>query len=116
MHVTGRKSFFVWGTFHMARATDGATGSAIGKPARMPQAKPARPPRPALARRTSQLWGEVVQFLRDVLAEMKRVIWPDRKMVIASSVVVVFVMVVTALYLSAWDLILAKLFEQLLKF
>jgi len=97
----------------MARATDGGTGSAIGKPARMPQTRPARP---ALARRSSQLWGSVVQFLRDVRAEMTRVIWPDRKMVIASSIVVVFVMVVTALYLSAWDLILAKLFEQLLKF
>ncbi len=97
----------------MARATDGATGSAISKPARVPQVKPARP---APARQASQLWSRTVQFLRDVAAEMNRVVWPDRKVAIASTIVVVFVMLVTALYLAGVDLLLAKIFRQVLKF
>ncbi len=97
----------------MARATDGATGSVIGKPARLPQTRPAKP---APSRRLVHLWSVTVQFLQDVRAEMNRVAWPDRKMVIASSLVVVFVMVVTALYLAGLDVILAKIFQKILKF
>lgn len=97
----------------MARVTDGATGSVIGKPARLPQAKPAKP---AQSRRLSHLWSGTGQFLNDVRAEMKRVAWPDRKMVIASSLVVVFVMLVTSLYLAGWDVILARIFQQILRF
>jgi preprotein translocase subunit SecE len=90
----------------MARATDGAAGSALTKPARIPQAKPAQ------ERRSFRLWNVTVQFLQDVRAEMKRVVWPERKMVIASSLVVVFVMAVTSLYLATVDLLLARIFQQ----
>ncbi len=93
----------------MARATDGAAGSALTKPARIPQAKPAKP---AQERRSFRLWNVTVQFLQDVRAELKRVVWPERKMVIASSLVVVFVMAVTSLYLATVDLLLAKIFQQ----
>ena len=97
----------------MARAPEGATGSALSKPVQMPQARPGRV---AQERRPAQLWSVTVQFIRDVRAEMNRVVWPERKMVIASTVVVVFVMAVTALYLAGWDWILANLFKRFLKF
>jgi len=101
----------------MARATDGATGPAIGKPARAPGSdRPAsRPARAAAARRFPRVVETAVQFLKDVRAEMKRVAWPDRQTVIASSLVVIFVLVVTALYLGGWDLLLAEIFRQILK-
>jgi len=53
--------------------------------------------------------------LKDVRAELNRVAWPDRQMVIASSLVVVFVLVVTALYLAGWDLLLAEISKQILR-
>jgi preprotein translocase subunit SecE len=56
-----------------------------------------------------------IQFLKDVRAEMNRVAWPDRQTVIASSVVVVFVLTVTALYLGGIDLVFAKLLEPILR-
>ena len=102
----------------MARATDGASGSALTKPARVspggdkPAARAAKPPQ---ARRPFRLWSVTVQFLTDVRAEMNRVAWPDRQTVIASSLVVVFVLVVTALYLAGWDLFFAKMFQYLFK-
>ncbi len=101
----------------MAPAPDGVTGPVIGKPGRIaptaerPAVKPAKAPQ---IRRVPHLLGVTVQFLKDVRAEMKRVTWPDRKTVFASSVVVVFVLIVTALYLTSWDFLWAKLFERLL--
>ncbi|HEX4836759.1 MAG TPA: preprotein translocase subunit SecE [bacterium] len=73
--------------------------------------KPAKAPQ---IRRVPHLLGVTVQFLKDVRAEMKRVTWPDRKTVFASSLVVVFVLIVTALYLTGWDFLWANLFEWLL--
>ncbi|HET7263113.1 MAG TPA: preprotein translocase subunit SecE [bacterium] len=55
------------------------------------------------------------QFLKEVRGEMNRVAWPDRQAVIASSVVVVFVLTVTALYLGGIDLVFAKLLEPILR-
>ncbi len=75
----------------------------------------ARPMKPAAARRIPRWVTTAVQFLKEVRAEMNRVAWPDRQMVIASSLVVVFVLIVTALYLSGWDLLLAEVFNRVLK-
>jgi len=99
----------------MARATDGITGSAIGKPARTAggDRSAARPSK--VARRVPRLWAVVTQFLRDVLAEMNRVTWPDRPTLLASSLVVVFVLMVTSAYLAMCDLIFAQFFAQVLK-
>lgn len=102
----------------MARAPDGVTGPAVGKPGRIapvaerPAAKPIRAPQ---IPRAPRMLGTAVQFLKDVRAEMNRVAWPDRKTVIASSLVVVFVLIVTALYLTSWDYIWAELFKSILK-
>jgi preprotein translocase subunit SecE len=66
-------------------------------------------------RRLSRLWSVAVQFLTDVRAEMNRVAWPDRQTIIASTIVVVFVLIVTAIYLAGWDYIFAELFNVLFK-
>jgi preprotein translocase SecE subunit len=121
----------------MARATDGAgaSGPAFGKPARLtpggllsrsrdnpPGSVRVQPGGPAVrqgrsipARRVPPAVETSLQFLKDVRAEMNRVAWPDRQTVIASSLVVVFVLAVTAAYLAGWDLILAEVFKQILQ-
>jgi preprotein translocase SecE subunit len=116
----------------MARASDSASGPALGKSARVPPAAgsglvPAkgaggqraveRPSRPARFRlgRVSRLWATAQQFLTDVRAEMKRVAWPDRQTVIASTIVVLFVLTVTAVYLAGWDYLFGELFSYLFK-
>lgn len=101
----------------MARGTDGTTEPAFGKPVRLPGGeRPApRAARGVQIRRLPRVVESSVQFLKDVRAEMNRVAWPDRQHVIASSLVVIFVLVVTALYLAGWDLVFAKLFEPILR-
>ena len=116
----------------MARASDSASGPALGKSARVPPAAgsglvPAksadrqraveRPSRPARFRlgRVSRLWGTALQFLNDVRTEMNRVAWPDRQTVIASTIVVIFVLTVTAIYLAGWDYIFGELFSYVFK-
>jgi preprotein translocase SecE subunit len=116
----------------MARASDGASGPAVGKAMRMaPGAAPgglapkgperARAVEPRVSRaparwqprRLPKLWNTAIQYLTDVRAEMNRVAWPDRQTVIASTVVVLFVLTVTALYLAGWDYLFAQLFNYL---
>jgi preprotein translocase SecE subunit len=122
--------FFCFGGKVMARASDGASGSAVGKAMRVapgapgglvpkgadrPRAADQRVARPARwqPRRLPKLWNTGMQYLTDVRAEMNRVAWPDRQTVIASTVVVLFVLTVTALYLAGWDYLFAQLFSYL---
>ncbi|HXX40058.1 MAG TPA: preprotein translocase subunit SecE [bacterium] len=98
----------------MARATEGTTGPAIGKPARTASGDRSARLRASQARRVPQVLDSAMRFLRDVRSELNRVSWPDRQMLIASSLVVVFVLVVTALYLAGCDFVFAKIFEQVL--
>jgi preprotein translocase subunit SecE len=100
----------------MARASNGVTRPAIGKAARAAAERSAvRQGRAPQARRLPQVLQNAEQFFRDVVAELNRVSWPDRQTLIASSLVVVFVLTVTSLYLGAADLIFAKLFERFLR-
>jgi preprotein translocase subunit SecE len=127
-------SFFILEGNFMARASDGASESALGKPVRVaPSGAPApggmpakgadrskavdRGARPARfqVRRLSRLWGVAVQFLTEVRAEMNRVAWPDRQTIIASTLVVLFVLIITAAYLAGWDYVFAELFNVLFK-
>jgi len=126
-HAAGR--LFLFGGNFMARATDGASGPALGKPARVPASgltspggerakgaeKPAARPSRSAVRRLPRVWTVALQFLSDVRAEMNRVAWPDRQTVIASTIVVVFVLVVTAIYLGLWDYLFATLFTSVFK-
>ena len=55
------------------------------------------------------------QFFREVAAEFRRVTWPSRAEVSRSTVVVLAVVVVLALYLGAVDVGLSKVVEVILK-
>ncbi len=99
----------------MARGSEGSpAGGMVGKPVRAQAPERPRPARVAV-RRMPPLFDVAVQFLKDVRAEMNRVAWPDRQTVIASTVVVVFVLTVTSLYLGGIDLVFAKLLEPILR-
>jgi preprotein translocase subunit SecE len=57
----------------------------------------------------------IQQFFREVAAEFRRVNWPNRAEVARSTVVVLVVVVVLALYLGAVDVGLSKVVEVILK-
>src|SRR3989475_12457434 len=87
--------------------------------ARLPEAdvnqQPARAaPRPAIGPRGPVIWDRLVRYTREVWAEMKRVDWPSRPELVASTIVVVAVLGVLSAYLGAWDAFFTWLFTHVL--
>ena len=58
--------------------------------------------------------GRVKEFTQDVLAEFRKVTWPSRQELVNSTIVVIVVTVVLALFLGAVDIVLARAVEWVL--
>lgn len=63
----------------------------------------------------SKIFGGIVQYFRDVRAEMTKVVWPSRRDVIRYTVTVIVFSVVMAAILGAADFGLLKGFEAIIK-
>ena len=55
------------------------------------------------------------EFTREVLAEFRKVTWPSRAELMNSTVVVIAVTVVLALFLGGVDVVLARVVERILR-
>ena len=55
------------------------------------------------------------EFVREVMAEFRKVIWPSRQELINSTVVVITVTVVVAVFLGGVDVALARIVERILR-
>ena len=55
------------------------------------------------------------EFVREVLAEFRKVSWPSRQELVNSTVVVITVTVVVSLFLGAVDVVLARVVERILR-
>ena len=55
------------------------------------------------------------EFVREVIAEFRKVSWPSRQELINSTVVVITVTVVVSLFLGAVDVMLARIVERILR-
>lgn len=56
----------------------------------------------------------VLQFLREVRAELKRVEWPDRETVVRLTGVVIAFVIITGAYLGLLDAVLSRLVQLIL--
>jgi preprotein translocase subunit SecE len=59
--------------------------------------------------------AQISQFMTEVKAEFFKVVWPDRKVTLGLTGIVVVFAVVAALYLGAVDLVLGKLVSLVLR-
>jgi preprotein translocase subunit SecE len=57
---------------------------------------------------------KVVQFLREVKVELRKVTWPSRKQTVGSTVVVIVLVMIISLFLGVVDIGLSKLAQWLL--
>lgn len=57
---------------------------------------------------------KIGQFLSDAKAELKKVTWPERKQTMASTLVVIIIVFVMAIYFGIIDFGLAKLIKFIL--
>ena len=53
--------------------------------------------------------NKLITFLRTAWLELKKVTWPGRKEILASTVIVVIVAIILMLYLGTLDFLLSKL-------
>jgi len=55
------------------------------------------------------------EFVQEVLAEFRKVTWPNRQELTNSTVVVITVTVVVAFFLGGVDIVLARIVERILR-
>ncbi len=60
------------------------------------------------------IMNRALQFLAEAKAELKKVTWPTRKQALASTVVVMVIVAIMAIYLGIIDFALAKLVKWVL--
>jgi len=95
---------------------------APAKPAPAPRAKPkpapTKPKGPALSERMgggpAVWWSKSAQFFREVKVELKKVTWPSRKEALASTSVVVALVLLSAFFLGLVDLGLSRLIRTVI--
>ena len=58
--------------------------------------------------------NKIGQFLREVKAELKKITWPASKETVASTVVVIVIVLVACVYLGIVDMILSRLIRFIL--
>ena len=72
-------------------------------------------PGPWWTKRVMEFLNRIQQFFKEVAAEFRRVNWPSRAEVARSTVVVLAVVIVLAVYLGAVDVALSKVVGVILK-
>jgi preprotein translocase subunit SecE len=85
--------------------------------AKAPRAERKREPKPAPKperKREARPRGRVVNFLKQVWAELRRVQWPDRTQVTHASAVVIVFCFIAGGYLAIWDFFFSKLIKAIL--
>jgi preprotein translocase subunit SecE len=60
------------------------------------------------------MFEKVVQFLKEVQIELKKVVWPTRKDTIASTTVVLILVIIIAIYLGLVDMGLSRIIRAIL--
>lgn len=59
--------------------------------------------------------GKLQEFVREVLAEFRKVTWPSRSELVNSTAVVIVVTVVLAFFLGGVDIVLSRVVERILR-
>ncbi len=70
---------------------------------------------PGAVERVRGSWENMVQFLKEVRVEMKKVTWPQRNEIIGSTAVVILASFVVSFFLGFVDLILQKVLGIILQ-
>ena len=60
------------------------------------------------------MFEKVVQFLKEVQIELKKVVWPTRKYTIASTTVVLILVIIIAIFLWLVDFGLSRIIRAIL--
>jgi len=59
--------------------------------------------------------NKIQNYLKETLAEMKKVVWPDRRYITVATVIILILVIATALFVMGVDSVFAWLFKALLR-
>jgi preprotein translocase subunit SecE len=79
------------------------------KPAKVKKAEPAKKTAKKSDENQTPWWENFRQYLREVVYELRRVVWPSRKETLGATSVVLVIVILCGIFLGAVDLILSRL-------
>jgi preprotein translocase subunit SecE len=91
------------------KAAKKSSQSTAGKPkkADLPKKTPKKSDEPRFA------WVQAARdYLREVVYELRKVVWPSRKETIGSTIVVLVIVIISGVYLGVVDLVLSRLIRM----
>jgi preprotein translocase subunit SecE len=86
----------------------------LGKLTKRPAKGKKAPMSKAAAASQGNLWDRSTQFLREVVQELKRVVWPTRKQTLSTTGIVIALVVLVAVFLGMVDFVLSRLIRLLI--
>lgn len=63
----------------------------------------------------TQLFKKLIDFIKESRAELKKVTWPNRKQLISSTVVVIIMVALVAVFLGVVDLVFSRIVTMILQ-
>ena len=81
----------------------------------LPQKKTLTGTKPLQDKEKNSYLDRVLQFLREVKIELKKVTWPSRKQAVGSTVVVIILVIIISLFLGVVDIGLSSLVHVVLQ-
>lgn len=63
----------------------------------------------------SQFAKKIINFIKEARTELKKVTWPNRKQLISSTIVVMVMVILVAIYLGIIDLFFSRIVTLILK-
>jgi len=58
---------------------------------------------------------KILNYLKETQAELKKVVWPDRRYIISATLIILILVIVTAFFVMFVDYAFAGIFKVLLK-
>ena len=79
------------------------------------RSKKGRPPVTAEEEKKSFSLARIKEFANEVKVEFNKIVWPDKKVTIGSTGVVIVLVFIVSIYLGAVDLLIGRLVSYILK-
>ncbi len=57
----------------------------------------------------------IVNFIKETRSELRKVVWPERRYVMVATIIILFLVVLTGLYVMGVDFVYTKIFGYLIR-
>lgn len=65
--------------------------------------------------KSKKFFDKIINFIKEAIAELKKVIWPSRKELKNSTIVVVFTIIIASVFIGLIDLVFTKILTLFMK-